>query len=167
MALPVIWEQTTKCLNFSFEREMFSRRATSQANQADDTRRSIKVWVLRGGDDFPGKPAFNNGCNGMSCASTKYLLPKGNSNFPSECKVCESIIIRSGCNICKIELRGGSSSRSDLSPFSSLIGKLFKQRLLSSPCIVKCDKCRPCQIHLASLVVPNYRGEGKVTDFVV
>ena len=73
MALPVIWKQTTKCLNFSFEREMFSRRATSQANQADDTRRSIKVWVLRGGDDFPGKPAFNNGCKGMSCASTKYL----------------------------------------------------------------------------------------------
>ena len=116
MALPVIWKQTTKCLNFSFEREMFSRRATSQANQADDTRRSIKVWVLLGGDDFPGKPAFNNGCNGMSCASTKYLLPKGNSNFPSECKVCESIIIRSGCNICKIELRGEVPAPDQISP---------------------------------------------------
>ena len=144
MAWVVIWQQTTKCLNFSFEREMFSRRATSQANQADDTRRSIKVWVLRGGDDFPGKPAFNNGCNGMSCASTKYLLPKGNSNFPSECKVWESII--SGMQY--LQNRGGGAP-DQISPFSSLIGKLFKQRLLS-PCIVKCDKCGLCQIHLAS-----------------
>ena len=49
-------------------------------------------------------------------AKSKYLLPKGNSNFPSECKVWESII--SGCNICKIE--EGTLSRSDNSPPLSL-----------------------------------------------
>ena len=109
------------------------------------------IMILESSDSFPGKPPQSWCTSRMeNCIAQNQSIycPKAiqishrNAKFGNQLYL-DAIFAKSR--------RGRFPDQIILPPslFSSLIGKLFKQRLLSL-CIVKCDKCGLCQIHLAS-----------------
>ena len=109
------------------------------------------IMILENSDPFPGKPPQSWCSSRMeNCIAQNQSIycPKAiqishrNAKFGNQLYL-DAIFAKSR--------RGRFPDQIILPPslFSSLIGKLFKQRLLSL-CIVKCDKCGLCQIHLAS-----------------